>query len=196
MKNSAHYWVTSFLPQNLPKLRNKCLHWINSSCSDITEIISYLDSNKAYGHVILSMQIVNFCRNSACKPLYILFIDLSKAGWISSDWKKLRFHLFISKQCLTNYRPVSLLPIYSKIFERVIDNKMLAFLTQKNLICSNQSRLRPLDSCIYQLIVTHKICESFTDCLQVRLIFLDMSKAFDQAWHAGLYFKLSWNGIP
>ena len=58
---------------------------------------------------------------------------------------------------------------------------MLAFLTQKNLICSNQSRLRPLDSCIYQLIATHKICESFTDCLQVRLIFIDMSKAFDQA---------------
>ena len=62
----------------------------------------------------------------------------------------------------------------------------------------NQSGFRPSDSCINQLFaITHEIFEAF-DCnptLEVRSVFLDISKAFDKVWHEGLPFKLRSMGI-
>ena len=95
-----------------------------------------------------------------------------------------------------NYRPISLLPICSKIFERLIYNELFTFFTDNNLISPNQSGFRPGDSCVNQLIaITHEIYKSFDDGLEVRGVFLDISKAFDKVWHEGLLLKLSLNGI-
>ena len=101
-----------------------------------------------------------------------------------------------NKQTLKNYRPVSLLPICSKIFERLIHNKMLGFFLDKGLISANQSGFKPGDSCISQLLsITHNIYKSFDDGYGVKGVFLDISKAFDKVWHYGLIFKLPENGI-
>ena len=96
------------------------------------------------------------------------------------------------KQCLLNYRPVSLLPICGKIFEKLTFNEMFKFFNENNLISPKQSGFKPGDSCINQLIsITHEIDAGF----EVRSIFLDISKAFDKVWHEGVLFKLSQNGI-
>ena len=98
--------------------------------------------------------------------------------------------------CLKNYRPISLFPICSKIFERFIYNELFTFFTDNKLISPNQSRFRPRDSCVNQLLaITHEICKSFDDGLEMRGVFVDISKAFDKVWHEGLLFKLSLNGI-
>ena len=85
------------------------------------------------------------------------------------------------KQILKNYRPISLLPIAGKIFERLLYDKMFEFFIANNLISKNQSGFRPGDSCINQLLsITHEIYQSFDDNLEVRAVFLDISKAFDK----------------
>ena len=56
------------------------------------------------------------------------------------------------KQVLRNYRPVSLLPICGKIFERLIYNSLFGFFTKNNLISSNRSCFKQGDSCIYQVL--------------------------------------------
>ena len=62
------------------------------------------------------------------------------------------------KQTLKNYRPVSLLPICSKIFERLLYNAMFVFFLDKSLISANQSAFKPGDSRINQLLpITHNI---------------------------------------
>ena len=99
-------------------------------------------------------------------------------------------------QCIKNYRPVSLLSICSKIFERLLFNELYKFLNENDLLSSNQSGFRPGDSCINQLLsIAHEIYQSFDNDLEVRGVFLDISKVFDKVWHEGLILKLSRNGI-
>ena len=74
---------------------------------------------------------------------------------------------------------------------------MFEFFIENNLISKNQSGFRPGDSCINQLFfITHEIYQSFDDSLEVRAVFLDISKSFDKNWHKGLIFKLKQNGMP
>ena len=73
---------------------------------------------------------------------------------------------------------------------------MYEFFTENNLISPNQSGFKPGDSCINQLLpITHEIYKSFDDGLEVRGIFLVISKAFDKVWHQGLLHKLKQNNI-
>ena len=89
-----------------------------------------------------------------------------------------------------------MLPICGKIFERLIFNEMFRFFLDNKLISTNQSGFKPGDSCINQLLsITHEIYKSFDDGLEVRSVFLDISKAFDKVWHEGVIFKLKQNGI-
>ena len=64
---------------------------------------------------------------------------------------------------------------------------------EENLLNPNQSGFHPSDSCVNQLIaITHEIFGVF-DCnppLEVRSVFLDISKAFVKVWHDGLFYKV------
>ena len=64
-----------------------------------------------------------------------------------------------------------------------------------DLLSQNQSGFKPGDSCINQLLtITHEIYKSFDGCLDVRAVFLDISKAFEKIWHRGPLYKLKVSG--
>ena len=138
---------------------------------------------------------------SIIKPLSIIFQNCLESSIFPDDWKKgniVPVHKKNSKQLVNNYRPVSLLPICSKIFEKFIFDSIFNFMIQNNLLNSCQSGFRPNDSCINQLIsITHNIYRAFdaNPSLEVRGVFLDLSKAFDKVWHEGLLYKIKNNGI-
>ena len=82
--------------------------------------------------------------------------------------KKITLYPYIRKETNRVYRPISLLPICSKIFERLIYNEMFTFFTENNLISPNQSGFRPGDSCVNQLLaITHEIYKSLDEGFEV-----------------------------
>ena len=169
---------SSVFPNNLAKLTNKSLDTVDFSTDNISKIINNLDPNKAHGHDMLSIRMIKLSGNSICKPLSIIFDDCLKEAKFPSAWKKAHVvpvHKTGDKQCLKTYRPIPLLPICSKIFERLIYNELFTFFTDNNLISPKQSGFRPDDSCVNQLIaITHEIYKSFDDRLEVRGVFLDI----------------------
>ena len=116
-----------------------------------------------------------------------MFRNSIKSSCYPDIWKKsniIPLHKTNDKQLVENYRPISLLPIFGKTFEKIIFNRIYNFLLE--------------DSCINQLLaITHEIFEAF-DCnppLEVRSVLLDVLKAFDKVWHKVLLHKLKSMGI-
>ena len=73
---------------------------------------------------------------------------------------------------------------------------MYDFFSDNNLFSLNQSGYRSDDSCINQLLsINHETLNVFDKGLEVRAIFLDISKAFNKVWHDRLIFKLRRNGL-
>ena len=73
---------------------------------------------------------------------------------------------------------------------------MFGFFIKNDLISQYQSDFKHRDSYINQLLlITHEIYQSFDEDFDVRSIFFDICKVFDELWHNGIIFKMKQNGI-
>ena len=120
----------SVLPSKLPLRADSALSTCHFGKEDILRIINNLDSNKAHGHDEISIRMLKICGDSICRPLNIIFKTCLRTGKFPLEWKKANIvpiHKKGDKQAVKNYRPVSLLPICGKIFERLLYNEMLNF---------------------------------------------------------------------
>ena len=189
----------SSLPNYINYATENLLSTVALSVESIGKIIQNLDSNKAHGHDNISIRMLKICGDSIYEPLQTIFRQAFLTGVFSSEWKKgniVPVHKKSDWQNIKNYRPVCLLPICGKIFERLIFNEMFNFFTSNNHISPNQTGFKPGDRCINQLLsITHEIYKSFDNGLEVRGVFVDIFKAFHKVWHEGLIFILKQNGI-
>ena len=144
---------------------------------------------------------IKMCDTSIVEPLCLIFENCLETGVYPSIWKKanvIPVHKKNSRQSKENYRPISLLPMFGKIFEKLIFDSMYEHFCNHGLITPNQSGFRPNDSAINQLLaITHHIYCAFEEnpSKETRAVFLDLSKAFDRVWHEGLIYKLECKGI-
>ena len=127
---------------------------------------------------------IKLCGKTIAIPLKLIFRSMIKEGVFSNDWKKssvLPIHQRASINLIKNYRPISLLPIFSKGCERLVINSLFNYFIQNKLFTECQSDFIPGDSCAAQLLsITHEIYKSFA-CnppYDIRGTFLDISKAF------------------
>jgi len=94
-----------------------------------------------------------------------------------------------------NYRPIALLSSLSKIFECVVLAKLNAAIGPK--IRKEQFAFRPQHSTTHQLVsLIDQLAANSNNKLRTVAVFLEVEKAFDRVWHAGLLYKLHTLGIP
>ena len=131
----------------------------------IIKLIHSLDLNKARDCDGISIRILKLCATSISKPLHILFNNSVINECFPNEWKKANIipvHEKGDKQIIKNYRPVSLLPICGKIFEKIIFNFLFKYLEDNKLLNCNQSGILPGDSFVHHLLsITHEIFKSF-----------------------------------
>ena len=97
---------------------------------------------------------------------------------------------------VSNHRPISLLSNLDKVLERLVFKHLHNHFVDNNILTPFQSGFTPGDSTVNQLTYLYNtLCHALDSGKEVRVIFCDISKAFDRVWHAGLVHKLQAAGI-
>ena len=101
-----------------------------------------------------------------------------------------------TKTDVSNYRPISLLNSFSKIYEKLMHNRLMDFFESNNSLYENQYGFRPKRSCEHALLNAQNILlESLSKGQISLLLLIDFSKAFDMVEHKILLDKLQHYGI-
>ncbi len=165
---------------------------------EIQEIVSHLKNKNSSGIDKISSNLIKQLPSLAF-PLSIL-INKSLQEGIMPDILKIAkvqpIYKSNGKHLITNYRPISILPTISKIFEKVVFKRTLFFMNHHNIIYQKQYGFRPNHSTVDAVIdLTQNIYNTYEEKEHGIGIFLDLSKAFDTLNHNLLLKKLEWYGI-
>lgn len=162
---------------------------------EIKAAIKITKPRKAPGHDNIQNIVLKNLPFKALTQLANIFNACLKISYFPKDWKKAIILPFQKpgkdKHYAQNYRPISLLPTLSKVFERVILNRVLEHEMVSGILVSEQYGFRARRSTVQQLIrITNMISSSFNKNQSVAMMLLDIEKAFDAVWHHGLIYIL------
>ena len=97
----------------------------------------------------------------------------------------------LGRSAAKNYRPVSLLSVVSKVFEKLVNNRPVDHLEKCGLLFDFQYGFRSSQSTADLVtVVSDRIARAFNRSRSIQAAALDISKAFDRVLHAGLLHKL------
>ena len=187
------------LPE-FPSRTDSLLGNITVTVKDIATRIRNLDSTKATGPDDIPVIVLkNICPEIS--PLLAkLFNRCLKERCFPDSWKMSSvcpvFKNAGDRCSPSQYRPISLLSVMSKLFESVINKAVISHLDRHKLLSDNQYGFRSSRSTADILtVITHRVSEALDHGRETRTVALDISKAFDRVWHKGLLHKLSSYGI-
>ena len=154
------------------------------SDQEIMEVLQSLDVSKSCGPDLINSRLLKEGAQHLQIPLKHLFNFSLNQCEFPAAWKRANLtpiHKKNEKTLPNNYRPVSLLSTVGKSLERCVHKHIYNYVIDNNLVTPFQSGFTRNDSTTNQLIF--------------RVVFCDISKAFDRVWHRGLLYKLSSAGI-
>ncbi|KAL0861481.1 hypothetical protein ABMA27_009011 [Loxostege sticticalis] len=166
---------------------------------DVKNIIKSLRNTNSTGYDDINTKILKICADFMSCPLSHI-INLSFEQGIFPNRLKTSVIKPIYKKGdpneMGNYRPITLVPILSKVFEKAMLQRLDSFLSKNNILDQSQFGFRKGSSTTHACFsLVKKITESLNNKEAVVGIFLDMSKAFDFVCHSRLLCKLQHYGI-
>ena len=161
--------------------------------------IDYIENKSSSGHDGISNILLKYVKLEISKPLTPIINQMITTR-IFPDSLKIAKIIPIYKKGeptdLSNYRPISLLPTISKIFERVIHTQLQEYLNRNNLLAEQQYGFRPNHSTEYAAVkLVDYISNKMDDHKIPGTIFIDLSKAFDALSYDILLYKLKFYEI-
>ena len=165
----------------------------------VKKVLTNLDSSKASGPDCIPVVVLKNCEPELSYILAKLFNKCLKESCFPDCWKvSLVVPVFKNvgeRSTAKNYRPVSLLSVVSKVFEKLVNNRIVDHLKKCGLFSDFQYGFRSSRLTTDLLtVVSDRIARAFNRSGATRTVALDISKAFDSVWHDGLH-KLKSYGI-
>ncbi|KAL4136299.1 hypothetical protein QTP88_007847 [Uroleucon formosanum] len=165
------------------------------SPNDVKYIIQKYPNRKSPGFDLINAEVAKYLPKKAIIHLTHIFNAILRLSYFPTVWKFSSIILFLKPNkppdLATSYRPISLLPFFAKILEKLILKRILPSISENKILPDHQFGFRQSHSTIHQ---AHRIVDAISFSLEKKLyctcVFLDVSQAFDKVWHHGLLFKL------
>ena len=184
--------------QHLLINQENTLHDNNIPAVTLREVVAeikLLKLKKAPGYDLITAEVLQELPQKGMVKLTHLFNAAMRIKYVPSLWKVAEI-IMIPKpgkdaSKVASYRPISLLPLISKLFEKLMLKRIKTVIEKNNLIPSHQFGFCEKHSTIDQV---HRVTETIESAIEKNqvcsAIFLDVAQAFDKVWHAGLLFKI------
>jgi hypothetical protein len=200
-QNEAHTnYVKTFISQaQNDKIPTKNMFSLNIQADIVQRALVSLKSGKAVGLDGIPNEFLKFGGDVMITSLTNLFITISDLEQTPSDWQKgiiIPIHKSASIYDLNNYRGITLTSNVYKIYASIMENTIMAFLEDKNVLGESQGAFRKNRRPEDHLFTLNVICsQRKSSKLKTYIAFLDLSKAFDRVWRDGLFYLLWKNGV-
>lgn len=168
----------------------------NFSLSEVKNtIMENINPKKAPGYDLITGKVLQELSVTGFKLLQLLYNAVLRVGYYPCQWKVSQIILIPKAgkkpEELNSYRPISLLPVLSKAFEKLLLRRLTPILESRKLIPDHQFGFRSAHGTIEQV---HRIVKKISLALErksyLSAAFLDVSQAFDKVWHEGLIYKI------
>ena len=166
---------------------------------EVLNVINSLKWNKATGYDDINVNIVKLCSDILSQPLSTIINESFSSGIFPTELKIAKvIPLFKSgnRNTFTNYRPVSILPVLSKIFEKLFYKRLVNYINSNTILNERQYGFREKSATAFALI---DLMDDLTNAIDNReytvRVFIDLKKAFDTLDHDILLRKLDHYGV-
>ena len=168
------------------------------SVEEVEKALSNLNTKKATGMDDIPASFLKTTSSVLAGPLCEIINHSFSEGKFPTEWKCAKIIALYKGGKLSvcdNYRPISVLPVLSKIMEKHISDSFYKYLTDNQLLCSNQSGFRPLHSCQTVLVnIVNEFNVAMNQGNMIGCVAADLRKAFDVISHEILLKKMQMYG--
>ncbi len=196
----ASVFANQPLPQDNPYPEpSEMFSFQNIHVEYIQHQLSLLDTKNATGLDFIHARLLKDAAPAVAGPLTTIMNSSLSSGQLPAVWKSARVTAIYKEGTSTdpsNYRPISVLSICMKVFERAVHDQLSTYLTRLGYLCTQQSGFRKGHSTMTALVdVTDYVLSNMNEGCLTGVVYLDLRKAFDTVDPEVLIHKLSWFGI-
>jgi len=177
----------------------KSFSFLPCDVHEVIRISNGLNNKDSFGYDLIPPNIVKNCITQIAEPLSYIINCSFQTGLVPDQLKIAKVcPIFMNgdKNSFCNYRPISVLPRFSKIFEKAVYNRLESWVMKNNVLSNNQFGFRAKHSTSMALLEMYDhITQSFEKSDFSIGIFFDWSKAFDTVNYNIMFTKLKNYGI-
>lgn len=182
--------VLEFL--DAPNTKNECPAKFTKK--EVLNIIKKGKLKKSPGYDLITNRLLQELPDPGLTLLTSIYNAMTRLTFFPPQWKVGQIIMILKPgkepDDPKSYRPISLLPIPSKIYETLLLTRILPVIEAKHIIPDHQFGFRCKHSTIDQV---HRLVDKIMESLEAKAYcasaFLDISQAFDRVWHEGLLYK-------